>query len=196
MGTTLQKCHVMKHGNRHRSYKIHFKFLPYKAYKTHFYLNPNRVLQYMEKVFLKKLVVATRKKLLVMSDFRLLSTATRREKGSKTAVDEDSQGNSMAPEPDGGEGESSDEGEGDGDTTSTKFRRRHDQDLEYEEPEEEEMMKEEESDNEDFEGEELTVKQEEDEEDDSQEALVEEMVSKKIKQEREILDTVKAKRVN
>lgn len=120
---------------RSRVYCLHFIFLPYKAYKKDYFVNPSSILRFMENGFIKQITQAIKKKLTILELTKPVCTEQRKifnitrenESDEPTLMQEDKI-----------DEESSDEGEGDGDTTSAKHQLRHNQEQEYEEPEEEE----------------------------------------------------------
>lgn len=48
---------------RFREYRVHFQFLPRKAYRKTLHATPQRILRYMETAFLRRLVEAIKRKL-------------------------------------------------------------------------------------------------------------------------------------
>lgn len=131
---------------RQRRYRVHFRFLPRKAYRKTLCATPRRILRYMEGTFLRKLLDAIKKKMEQIHSTRLLKNATSRERRAPGTDDGDEEGcteeraNPTAAREDADEGGSSDEGEGEGDTVAVRAHSRHAQEQEYEEAEDVERM--------------------------------------------------------
>ncbi|KAH7934791.1 hypothetical protein HPB52_000488 [Rhipicephalus sanguineus] len=135
-----EMLHVKGRSERYRRYRVHFKFLPRRAYRKKLQATPARILRYMETTFLRRLIDAIKRKMEQVSSERVTRTTKARERrGEEAGLAEDA---GMAPPcPDADEGgESSDEGEGDGDTVARQAAARHTQEREYEEAEEEERV--------------------------------------------------------
>ncbi|XP_064477096.1 DNA-directed RNA polymerase I subunit RPA1-like [Ornithodoros turicata] len=122
---------------RYRHYRVHFRFLPRKAYRKTLCASPQRILRYMEMGFLRRLLDAIKRKLEHVSSTKMLKfTSAREHKSVENEGADEAAGQQLPVEDDGGE--SSDEGEGEGDTVDAKARSRHAQEQEYEEAEDEE----------------------------------------------------------
>ncbi|KAL1435334.1 hypothetical protein MTO96_011067, partial [Rhipicephalus appendiculatus] len=135
-----EMLHVKGRSERFRRYRVHFKFLPRRAYRKKLQATPARILRYMETTFLRRLIDAIKRKMEQVSSERMTRTTKARERRGEEAGSAEDTG--MAPPcPDADEGgESSDEGEGDGDTVARQAAARHAQEREYEEAEEEERI--------------------------------------------------------
>ncbi|CAN8009938.1 unnamed protein product [Ixodes pacificus] len=136
---------------RFREYRVHFQFLPRKAYRKTLHATPQRILRYMETTFLRRLVEAVKRKLEQVKSAKVIrttrsrdgraggSSASNEDQNNDAAFDEGSGTARNAADADDDAGGSSDEGEGDGDTVAQQAQSRHAQDREYEEAEEEEL---------------------------------------------------------
>lgn len=135
-----ETLHVKGRSERYRRYRVHFQFLPRRAYRKKLQATPARILRYMETDFLRRLIEAIKRKMEHVSSERMTRTTKARERrGEEAASTEDAGMAPSRPEADEG-GESSDEGEGDGDTVAHQAAARHAQEREYEEAEEEERV--------------------------------------------------------
>ncbi|KAL1443616.1 hypothetical protein MTO96_045925, partial [Rhipicephalus appendiculatus] len=56
---------------RFRRYRVHFKFLPRRAYRKKLQATPARILRYMETTFLRRLIDAIKRKMEQVSSERL-----------------------------------------------------------------------------------------------------------------------------
>ncbi|XP_075529481.1 RNA polymerase I subunit RpI1 isoform X2 [Dermacentor variabilis] len=135
-----EMLHVKGRSERYRRYRVHFQFLPRRAYRKKLQATPARILRYMETTFLRRLIDSIKRKMEQVSSERMTRTTKARERrGEEAASAEDASMAPPRPEADEG-GESSDEGEGDGDTVAHQAAARHAQEREYEEAEEEERV--------------------------------------------------------
>lgn len=138
--TVKEMLHVKGRSERFRRYRVHFQFLPRRAYRKTLQATPARILRYMETTFLKRLVEAIKRKMEQVSSERMTRTAKSRQRRGGGDADDGGDGMPSRPEANDAEGESSDEGEGDGDTVAHQAAARHAQEREYEEAEEEERV--------------------------------------------------------
>ncbi|KAG8197820.1 hypothetical protein JTE90_020098 [Oedothorax gibbosus] len=163
---SVPKAEFFIHGeSRTRVYTIRMSFLKHSEYKEHKNTTPSKILDYVEKHFIKRLIEALKKKMKISSTSKLVdilkesSTGMFRSEQSGAGGDEDDPApaptNKTSKEGDGGE--SSEESEGEGDTTSAKSKNRHNQDQEYEDPEDEEMIPESDAEESDSEKAEMSV---------------------------------------
>ncbi|KAK8771072.1 hypothetical protein V5799_025690, partial [Amblyomma americanum] len=137
--TVKEMLHVRGKLERFRRYRVHFQFLPRRAYRKALHATPAHILHYMETKFLRRLIEAIKRRMEEISSERMTHVAKARERRGGGAPAVESGGGEPSPLPDD-VGESSDEGEGDGDTVTRQAAVRHTQEREYEEAEEEERL--------------------------------------------------------
>lgn len=135
------EINVVSKSECYREYKVEMKFLPHETYATELWATPASIFAYIEKIFIKKVVEALRKKLRAKNTAPLVSMVTSRERSDDHS---DSENDGPAENPSGGDegdgGASSDEEDGDDDSMAQKVRSRHNQDVDYEEAEEEDKI--------------------------------------------------------
>ncbi|GIY88580.1 DNA-directed RNA polymerase I subunit RPA1 [Caerostris extrusa] len=147
-----------------RNYVIRMQFLKHSEYKEHINTSPSKILYYIEKIFIKKLIDALKKKIRKSSSSKLSISVTKDEesvsfKYEPAEVDEDAPPTvSEVKKVD--DADSTDESENEGDTTSAESKKRHNQEQEYEDPEEEDLVAESDNESDNDNDEEITVKQE------------------------------------
>lgn len=133
------EIHVISRSECFREYKVMMKFLPFEVYASELHVTPDKILQFVEKKFIKKVIDALKKKLANKSKASLVSMVASRDKHNDQS---DSEADSPPENPVGEDlGASSDEGEeGDDDAVTEKVRSRHTQEVDYEEAEDEDKI--------------------------------------------------------
>ncbi|XP_031567352.1 DNA-directed RNA polymerase I subunit RPA1-like [Actinia tenebrosa] len=117
-----------EHGTRMRAYRIRFMSLPHAQYKDDFHCSPNDILQYIERVFIKKLISAVQKAVRNTQSQRLLDSTGDNNSASTAATEEE------PVDDDDDNIELSDDEGVDGDATDVKQRQKLEQHATYEAP--------------------------------------------------------------
>ncbi|OQR80094.1 DNA-directed RNA polymerase I subunit RPA1-like, partial [Tropilaelaps mercedesae] len=140
--SVTDRLDVPASGRPFRVYHIRFNFLPYRAYKKILYINPSKILRFMESKFLKRLIEAVRKKITLVKGARMVEVAAKMSRANTTMDNEHDEGGGRVNfnEDDDGDSSGDDEG-GEGETNIEFQREKHEDDRDYDEPEIEEYQK-------------------------------------------------------
>ncbi|XP_069127871.1 DNA-directed RNA polymerase I subunit RPA1-like [Argopecten irradians] len=143
---------------RKRVFDIHFKFLPYKLYRERLSVSPASILAFIEKTYIRKIIILIKKKMAENGRKTRVITSGRMLK--KPVTEEESV--EKPKEDDAGDQEDSDieDMAQESNAAADKEKKRHDEEKEYDDDENEEDAKPEELD------EQVTMDEESDDDDD------------------------------
>ena len=119
-------------------FRVTFTFLPKACYKERFVLTPSQILEFMEDVYIKKLIIAIKKKINASAKSQVLSSGTAKSTRPSQRVDQQGEENEEAVrEEDEDEDEEEVEGD-DGDAAAVKEKNKKQEEQEYENDENDE----------------------------------------------------------
>lgn len=87
--TVTDRLDVPVAGRPFRVYQIRFGFLPYRAYKKTLYINPSKILRYMETKFVKRLIEAIRKKISLVKGARMVEIGSKMTRSAAGGMNDD-----------------------------------------------------------------------------------------------------------
>ena len=117
-------------------FRVTFTFLPKECYKERFLLNPGKILDFMEKTYIKKLISTIRMKINSLAKTQMMSSGTNRSIRLFQRAGPSEEGDEAQKGPEEAEDDDDEEADGDdGDAAAVKEKSHKNEEQEYEKDE-------------------------------------------------------------